>query len=59
MRDEFEDKIKAMIKYNKEAFVVADQRMDTIEESVRKEISDRVVETDEQIYVVRNNLSGK
>jgi hypothetical protein len=32
--------------------------MDVIEHNIKKEIHDRVVETDEQIYVVRNELSG-
>jgi hypothetical protein len=46
-----------MREYNKEEFKICDKRMVVIEESIKKEVHDRVVETDEQIYVVRNELS--
>lgn len=48
-----------MREYNKEEFKKADVRMDSIEESIKKEIKDRVIESDELIYVVKNDLSGK
>ena len=59
LREEFEEKIRLMREYNKEEFKKADERMDKIEDGVKKEIRDRVVESDEQIYSVRNQLNGK
>jgi hypothetical protein len=56
LREEFEEKIRAMKVYNKDQFHIADDRMDAIEGSIKKEILDRIVESDEQIYVVRNDL---
>jgi len=34
---------------NREEFIIADNRMDKIEESMHKEIKDRVLETDENV----------
>ena len=48
-----------MREYNKEEFKTAEIRMDKIEVSIKQEVRDRVVETDELIYVVRNDLTGK
>eukprot|EP00350_Pseudokeronopsis_sp_OXSARD2_P004314 CAMPEP_0170541826 /NCGR_PEP_ID=MMETSP0211-20121228/1448_1 /TAXON_ID=311385 /ORGANISM="Pseudokeronopsis sp., Strain OXSARD2" /LENGTH=122 /DNA_ID=CAMNT_0010844693 /DNA_START=75 /DNA_END=443 /DNA_ORIENTATION=+ len=56
LREEFEEKIRQMREYNKQAFREADERMDGIEESIQKEIQDRISETDEKIYVVKNDL---
>jgi hypothetical protein len=47
-----------MREYNKKEFKRADVRMEVIEESIKQEIKDRIVESDEQIYVVKNELSG-
>jgi len=47
LREEFEEKIRKMKKHNREEFKIADERMDKIEESIKKEIKDRIVETDE------------
>lgn len=58
LKDEFEDKIQKMRDHNKNEFKVAKERMDVIEVSIKKEIKDRIVETDEQIYEVRTELSG-
>lgn len=58
LREDFEEKIRAMREYNKEEFKKADVRMDLIEESIKVEINERIVETDEKVYIVRNDLSG-
>jgi hypothetical protein len=33
--------------------------MDSIEEGIKKEIKDRIVESDETIYIVRTDLQSK
>jgi hypothetical protein len=58
LREEFEEKIRNMREFNKVEFRKAVERMVVIEESVKKEIHDRVIESDEAIYVVKNDLSG-
>ena len=47
-----------MREHNRNEFKVAKERMDNIEVGIKKEIKDRVIETDEQIYEVRTELSG-
>jgi hypothetical protein len=47
LREEFELKIKEMREYNKKEFKRADVRMEVIEESIKQEIKDRIVESDE------------
>lgn len=59
MREEYEAKIKDMIEYNREQFRIADERINKIEEMIKKEIHDRVVETDEDVYPVRAYLNSK
>ena len=58
LREEFEEKIRNMREFNKVEFRKADVRMVVIEESVKKEIHDRVIESNEAIYIVRNELIG-
>lgn len=58
LREEFEEKIQKMRDYNRNEFKTAKERMDKIEIGAKKEIKDRIVETDEQIYEVRTELSG-
>ena len=48
-----------MREHNRKEFKVAKERMDVLEVGIKKEIKDRVVETDELIYEVRTELSGK
>lgn len=45
--------------HNRKEFQIAKDRMDRLEDSIKKEIKDRVVETDEIIYVVRTDLNSK
>ena len=33
--------------------------MDRLENSIKKEIKDRIIETDEQIYITRTDLNSK
>jgi hypothetical protein len=48
-----------MKKFNREEFEKATVRMDDIDESIQKEIHDRVIETDEAVDPVRNYLHSK
>lgn len=59
LREEFEQKIKVMKEFNRKELKIAKERMDTIETSIKTEVRERVVETDEKVYIVRNDLSGK
>ena len=45
-----------MREFNKDEFKKADERMVLLEESVKKEIHDRIHESDESIYPVKNEL---
>jgi hypothetical protein len=49
LRDDFETKIRKMREFNREECARADQRLNALEASIDKEISDRVTETDERI----------
>ena len=56
LREEFEGKIRAMREHNRDEFHIADERMDKIESSIKKEVKDRIVESDEHIYALRTEL---
>ena len=45
-----------MKEHNRKEFQIAKERMDLIEVSIKKEIKDRIIETDEQIYETRQDL---
>ena len=45
--------------HNRNEFKIAKDRMDNIEESIHKEIKDRIVESDESILVVRTDLQNQ
>ena len=49
LKDEFETKIRLMREFNREDFKNADERLDNLEHSILKEISDRVTESDATI----------
>ena len=59
LKEEYEEKIRLMKEHNRKEFQIAKDRMDRLEDSIKKEIKDRVVETDEIIYVVRTDLNSK
>ena len=44
---------------NRKEFTIAKDRMDKIEEGIKKEIKDRVVETDDIIYATKTDLNSK
>ena len=58
LKEEFEEKIRLMREHNREEFQIAKERMDVIEESIHKEINDRIVESDEAINAVRADLQN-
>lgn len=59
LKEEFEEKIRAMREHNRNEFRIAKQRMDLIEESIHKEIKDRIVESDETIQIVRLDMQNQ
>lgn len=56
LKEEFEEKIRLMREHNRNEFRVAKDRMDGIEESIHKEVSDRIIESDEQLNATRADL---
>ncbi len=48
-----------MREHNRNEFRIAKERMDAIEESIHKEIKDRIVESDEAILIVRTDLQNQ
>ena len=48
-----------MKEHNRKEFVIAKERMDKLEGAIKKEVKDRVIETDEIIYVTRTDLNSK
>jgi len=49
LKDEFETKIRLMREFNRDDFKNADERLDKLENSIYKEIQDRVLESDATI----------
>ena len=47
-----------MREHNRQEFQIAKDRMDAIEASIKKEIKDRIVETDDAIRVTKADLQG-
>lgn len=45
-----------MREHNRNEFRIATERMNNIESSIKKEIKDRIVESDELIYATRTDL---
>lgn len=58
LRDDFEGKINAMRSHNRSEFKLADKRLTALEESINKEVDDRVTESDELIYETRDDLQN-
>lgn len=45
-----------MKEHNRNEFRIATERMDAVEDSIHKEINDRIVESDEALNAVRADL---
>ena len=58
LRDELEGKITAMRLYNREQFKAADDRLTKLEDAITKEVEDRITESDELIFEVRDDLNA-
>lgn len=58
LKEEFEEKIRIEKEHNRNEFKIAKERMDTIEDSIKKEIKDRIIESDELVYAVRTDLQS-
>ena len=56
LRDNYEGKINAMRKYNREQFDLADKRLTSLEDAISKEVDDRITESDELIFETRDDL---
>ncbi len=56
MKEDFEEKIRKMKEHNRNEFRIAKDRMDGIEDSIHKEINDRIVESDEALNATRADL---
>ena len=59
LKEEFDEKIRKMREHNRNEFRVAKDRMDAIEDSIHKEISDRIIESDEQLNATRADLQNQ
>ena len=59
LKDEFETKVRLMREFNREDFKNADERLDKLEQSIYKEISDRVSESDATIAETQDRLTSK
>lgn len=59
MKDEFETKVRLMREFNRDDFKNADERLDTLENNIYKEISDRVTESDATIGETQTRLTSK
>ena len=58
LKEEFEEKIRLMREHNRTEFGIAKDRMDAIEDSIHKEVSDRIIESDEALNIVRADLQN-
>lgn len=56
LKEDFDEKIRRMKEHNRNEFRIAKERMDAIEDSIHKEVSDRIVESDEHINATRADL---
>ncbi len=56
LKEDFDEKIRLMKEHNRNEFRIAKERMDGIEESIHKEVSDRIIESDEQLNATRADL---
>ena len=59
LKEEFEEKIRLMREHNRTEFGIAKDRMDAIEDSIHKEVSDRIIESDEALNIVRADLQNQ
>ena len=59
LKDDFETKVRLMREFNREDFKNADERLDKLEHSIYKEISDRVSESDATIAETQDRLTSK
>ena len=59
LKEEYEQKIKDMIEFNRTEFSKANERMNKLDESIRQEISDRITETDDAVNPVRSYNHSK
>lgn len=48
-----------MRKYNREQFEFSDNRLDTLEQNIEKEVQDRIEETDEIMNDTQTTLTSK
>ena len=58
LREDFEEKIRLMREHNRDEFRIAKDRMDNVEDSIHKEVGDRIIESDEALNIVRNDLQN-
>ena len=56
LKEDFDEKIRKMKEHNRNEFRIAKERMDAIEDSIHKEVSDRIVESDEHLNATRADL---
>ena len=59
LKEDFEEKIRKMKEHNRNEFRIAKDRMDAIEDSIHKEISDRIIESDEHLNATRADLQAQ
>ena len=56
LRDDYEAKINAMRAHNRKEFDLANKRLNSLEDAITQEVEDRVTESDELIYMTRDDL---
>jgi hypothetical protein len=56
LKEDFDEKIRLMKEHNRNEFRIAKERMDKLEENINKEISDRIIESDEALNNTRAEL---
>ena len=56
LKEDFDEKIRLMKEHNRNEFRIAKERMDKLEENINKEISDRIIESDEVLNNTRAEL---
>jgi hypothetical protein len=59
LKDHFENEVRMMREFNREDFANAEQRLDNLENSIYKEIADRVSESDATVALTQDKLTSK
>lgn len=59
LKDHFENEVRMMREFNREDFANAEQRLDTLENNIYKEIADRVSESDATVAQTQDKLTSK